>query len=91
MIYMIKKIKNSLVKGKKQVWDFVFPNKIYGRKTVLAGLGDSAVTLKLQPSKNYEHIQFKGFLNWDTYEDWTEDEKKLVQTLIDEMGLEFKL
>ena len=77
--------KTRLVKGKKSLWNFVFPMKVLGRKTQLGGLGDKAITLKLQPSKAYKHLDIKCFLNWEDYDDWTEEEKELVQVLLKEL------
>lgn len=81
----VKSIKNSLVKGKKNLWNFVFPMKVCGRKTTLGGLGDKAVTIKLQPSKAYEHVDIKGFLMWDDFDKWTDEEKALVESLRKEL------
>ena len=75
----------SLVKGKKGLWDFAFPKKVVGRKATLGGIGDKALTLKLQTSKDYPNLDIKCFLNWDKYEQFTEAEKALVQVLLDEL------
>ena len=82
---MINNIKSSLVKGKKSLWNFVFPQKVLGRQTSLGGLGPKAVTLKLQSSKAYEHLDIKCFLSWDSYDDWTPEEKALVEALMNEL------
>ena len=82
---MISEIKSRLVKGKKSLWNFSFPSKVCGRPATLGGLGDHAVTLKLSPSKNYPHLDIKAFLNWNSYDDWTDEEKALVQALINEL------
>ena len=77
----LKALKASLVKGKKQLWDFVFPQKVLGRKTTLGGIGPKAVTIKLQPSKAYEHLDIKAFLMWEDFDSWTDEEKELVAAL----------
>lgn len=83
---MIDKIKNSLVNGKKQLWNFVFPKKICGRTASLAGLGDSALKIKLDSPKSYPHLDISGFISWDNYNDFTKEEKALVQALLDELS-----
>lgn len=79
-------IKNSLVKGKKSLWNFVFPQKVLGRRTTLGGLGDKAVTIKLQPSKAYQHLDIKAFLMWEDYDAWTKEEKELINVLLEELN-----
>lgn len=81
---MINK-RTSLVKGKKALWNFEFSQKVAGHKATLGGLGDKAITLKLESNKSYPHIDIKAFLNWDSYEEWTEKEKSLVQVLLNEL------
>ena len=75
----------SLVKGKKGLWNFVFPKKVLGRKTTLAGIGESALKIKLETSKAYPHLDVSAFLNWEHYEDFTAEEKELVQALLNEL------
>lgn len=82
---MINKIKNPLVKGKKALWNFEFKQKVAGHKATLGGLGDKAVTLRLESNKSYPHLDIKAFLDWDSYDDWTEKEKALVQALQQEL------
>lgn len=79
-------MKKFLIKNKKRVWNFSFPNKVCGRPTQLGGLGDKAITLKLQPSKSYPHLAIKAFLDWESYDEWTEEEKALVEALLNELG-----
>ena len=79
-------VKNSFVKGKKLLWNFVFPSKVCGRPASLGGIGPKALTLKLAPSKAYEHLDIKAFLNWDSYDEWTKEEKELVELLIKELN-----
>ena len=75
----------SLVKGKKSLWNFKFDSKVCGRATTLGGIGPKALTIKLQSSKTYPHLDIKGFLNWETYDSWTPEEKALVQALLNEL------
>lgn len=82
---MIESIKSSLVKGKKSLWNFEFSQKVAGHKATLGGLGNSAVTLKLSSNKSFPHLDIKAFLNWESYEEWTPQEKALVQALMDEL------
>lgn len=71
--------------NKKSLWNFEFPKKVLGRKTKLGGLGPKAVTIKLEPSKAYEHLDIKAFLNWDKFEEWTPEEKALVESLLNQL------
>ena len=82
-----KEIINKLTKkeNKKALWDFEFPKKILGRKSKLGGLGGSAIAIKLEPSKAYKHLDIKCFLNWETYEEWTDEEKELVESLLNQL------
>lgn len=78
-------VKNQLIKGKKQLWDFKFPQKVINRPSMLGGIGDKALTIKLESSKKYPHLDIKAFLMWEEYNEWTEEEKKLVQVLLEEL------
>lgn len=83
MVTMIPKTR--LVKGKSKLWDFVFPQKVLNRKTTLGGLGEKAVTIKLDSSKAYPHLDIKAFLMWADYDKWTDEEKELVNVLLKEL------
>jgi hypothetical protein len=76
----------SLVKGKKSLWNFEFPMKVIGRQATLGGIGPKALTLKLAPSKAYPHLDIKAFLSWDKYQEFTKEEKELVELLIKELN-----
>ena len=78
--------KNRLVKGKKQLWDFIFPQKVLNRKTQLGGLGDKAITIKLESSKSYPHLDIKAFLMWADYNEWTDEEKALADALLEKLN-----
>ena len=82
---MIPEFVENLVKGKKSLWDFAFSSKVCGRPAKLGGLGKQALTLKLGSSAKYPNLDIKAFLNWDSYDDWTDEEKALVQALLDEL------
>ena len=82
---MIPEFVSSLVKGKKSLWNFSFSSKVCGRPAQLGGIGEKALTLKLGASAKYPHLDIKGFLNWDTYDDWTPEEKALAQALLEEL------
>ena len=82
---MIPEFVSRLVKGKKSLWNFSFSSKVCGRKATLGGIGSKALTLKLGASAKYPHLDIKGFLNWEDYDDWTPEEKALVQALLDEL------
>lgn len=80
---IIEKLTNK--KNKKTLWDFSFPSKICGRKASLRGLGEQAIAIKLETSQKYPHLDIKAFLNYATFEDWTEEEKKLVEVLLNQL------
>lgn len=71
--------------NKKALWDFVFPSKVCGRKAHLGGIGPKALTLKLETSKTYPHLDIKCFLNWNKFDEFTPEEKKLVESLLNQL------
>ena len=79
----IKKLTNK--ENKKALWDFAFPSKVCGRKATLRGLGGQAIAIKLESTKKYPHLDIKCFLNYDSFEDWTDEEKKLVEVLLNQL------
>ena len=82
----MKEIINSLVKGKKSLWNTEFPNKVCGRKAHLGGVGPKALTIKLEPSKKYPHLDIKCFLSWDKHKEFTDEEKELVEFLQEKLS-----
>lgn len=84
----MKSIISSLVKGKKQLWNFVFPNKVLGREASLGGIGKQALKIKLSTTKTYPHLDVSGFLNWEHYDEFTKEEKALVDALIKELNID---
>lgn len=82
---MISKIKNSLVKRKKDLWDYKFQSKVAGRKAQLGGIGDRSLKISLETSKDYPNLDINAFLNWKDYPKFTAKEKALVQALLDEL------
>ena len=84
----MKSIINSLVKGKKQLWNFVFPTKVLGRQASLGGVGKQALKIKLSTTKTYPHLDIAGFLNWEHYDEFTKEEKALVDALLKELGID---
>lgn len=79
----IKEIISCLVKGKKSIFNAVV--KVSGRNFQLAGVGNSALKVKINSPKGFPHLELSGFLNWDNYDQFTEQEKALVQAFIDEL------
>lgn len=71
--------------NKKTLWDFAFPNKVCGRKATLRGLGAQAIAIKLESTQKYPHLDIKCFLNYETFEDWTDEEKALVEVLLNQL------
>lgn len=79
----IKNIIQSLVKGKKSIFNCEV--KVANRKFQLGGVGSKALKVKLNSPKGFPHLDISGFLNWDKYDEFTEQEKALVQAFIDEL------
>ena len=82
-----EQIINSLTKkeNKKALWDFQFPQKVCGRKASLRGLGSQAIAIRLESSKKFPHLDIKGFLNYESFDEWTDEEKALVDTLLNQL------
>lgn len=82
-----EKIIKDLTKkeNKKALWDFQFPQKVCGRKATLRGLGSQAIAIKLETSKKFPHLDIKCFLNYETFDDWTPEEKELVESLLNQL------
>lgn len=83
VIIMIENIKNSLVSGKKDIFNCVV--KVSNRNFQLAGVGKSALKVKLNSPKSFPHLDVSAFLSWEDYEEFTPQEKALVQAFIDEL------
>ncbi len=79
----IKKLCNK--ESKKTLWNFEFPKKVCGRKASLRGLGNQAIAIKLESSKAFPHLDIKGFLNYESYDEWTQEEKELVDILLNQL------
>lgn len=71
--------------NKKTLWNTEFDKKVLGRKTKLGGIGPKALTIKLETSKAFEHLDIKCFLNWEHFEDFTKEEKALVEFLLNQL------
>lgn len=71
--------------NKKQLWNCEFPQKVAGHTATLGGLGTSAVTLKLSSNKSFPHLDIKCFLNWDSFDEWTTQERELVEFLLNQL------
>ena len=82
-----QQIINSLCKkeSKKALWDFEFPQKVWGRKASLRGLGKQAIAIRLESSKKFPHLDIKGFLNYESFDKWTDEEKALVESLLNQL------
>lgn len=76
---------NKLVSNKKELWNSEFESKVLGRKTTLGGLGPKALTIKLETSKAYRHLDIKCFLNWDKFDEFTKEELELVEFLLNKI------
>ena len=71
--------------NKKALWDFQFPQKVCGRKATLRGLGSQAIAIKLETSKKFPHLDIKCFLNYETFDKWTDEERQLVESLLNQL------
>lgn len=71
--------------NKKALWDFKFPQKVCSRKATLRGLGNQAIAIKLESTKTFPHLDIKCFLNYENFEEWTNEEKALVDTLLNQL------
>ena len=71
--------------NKKTLWNTEFEKKVLGRKTKLGGIGPKALTIKLETSKAFEHLDIKCFLNWEFFEEFTKEEKALVEFLLNQL------
>ena len=79
----IKEIISCLVKGKKSIFNCQV--KVANRCFTLGGVGSKALKVKLNPIKNFPHLEVFGFINWDKYDEFTPQEKALVQAFLDEL------
>ena len=79
----IKQLTNK--ENKKALWNFKFPSKICGRKATLRGLGNQAIAIKLETTKTYPHLDIKAFLNYESFDEWTKEEKELVESLLNQL------
>lgn len=79
----IQEIISCLVKGKKSIFNCEV--KVSGRKFQLAGVGKQALKVRLNSPKSFPHLEVSGFINWDKYNEFTPQEKALVQAFIDEL------
>lgn len=74
---MKNKIISQLIAGKRRIFNLTV--KVGTRKFQLAGVG--AQTLKVRPTRlpKYPHLELVGFLSWSDWENFTPEEKKLVE------------
>lgn len=79
----IKQLTNK--ENKKALWNFEFPGKVCGRKATLRGLGNQAIAIKLETTKTYPHLDIKAFLNYESFDEWTKEEKELVESLLNQL------
>lgn len=80
---VIKKLTDK--QSKKALWNAEFDKKVLGRKTTLGGIGPKALTIKLETSKTFEHLDIKCFLNWEHFDEFTTEEKALVEFLLNQL------
>lgn len=80
---MVKNIINSLVNGKKDIFNAQV--KVSGRIFTLGGVGNKALKVKMNSPKGFPHLELSGFINWDLYDEFTPQEKQLVQEFYDRL------
>lgn len=74
---MKNKTISALIAGKKSIFNCRI--KIGSRKFQLAGIGSSAIKVRPTRLKNYPHLEIVGFLNWKDWDNFTKEEKALVE------------
>lgn len=74
---MKNKIVSALIAQKSKIYNLTV--KVGTRKFQLAGVGGK--TLKVRPTRlpKYPHLELVGFLEWAEWDNFTQDEKKLVE------------
>lgn len=68
---------SALIAQKKSIFNCRI--KVGNRVFQLAGLGASALKVRLNPIKGYPHLEVQAFLNWDKWDEFTPQEKELVK------------
>ena len=77
MMFDKNTIVSALIAGKKSIFNLRIKNG--NRKFQLAGVG--AKSLKVRPTRlpDYPHLELVGFLSWNEWDEFTPQEKKLVE------------
>ena len=74
---MKNKVISDLISRKKSIFNCRI--KVGSRKFQLAGVGSSSIKVKPTRLKNYPHLEIVGFLSWKDWDNFTKEEKALVE------------
>lgn len=74
---------SGLIRGKKSIFNCKV--KVSRRIFQLGGVGSKALKVRVNPPKNFPHLELSGFLDWDKWEEFTEQEKELVRAFYNEL------
>lgn len=73
---MKNKIISALITQKNKIFNLNV--KVGTRKFQLAGVGSKSLKVRLSLSK-YPHLELIGFLDWSQWNNFTDEEKQLVE------------
>ena len=68
---------STLIKQKKKIFNITV--KVGTRKFQLAGVGSKSLKVRPTRLQKYPHLELVGFLDWSEWDNFTPDEKKLVE------------
>lgn len=77
------KIVSALISQKNKIFNSTV--KVSNRKFKLNGLGASALKVKLNSPQGFPHLDVIGFINWDKWNEFTPQEKELVQAFYSQL------
>lgn len=71
------KIVSALIARKNTIFNSSV--KVGNRVFKLNGLGSSAIKVKLNSPKNFPHLDVIGFISWENWDEFTEQEQELIK------------
>lgn len=78
------KIVSALIARKSKIFNSTV--KVGNRKFKLNGLGTSALKVKLNSPSGFPHLDVVGFINWDKWNEFTPQEKELIQAFYSQIN-----
>lgn len=78
------KIVSALISQKNKIFNSTV--KVANRKFKLNGLGSSALKVKLNSPSGFPHLDVVGFINWDKWDEFTPQEKELVEAFYSQIN-----